>query len=122
LRYAARPDRLYALWTVALSLGLRRFELLGLAWPGVDQGTLRVVQGVQRIGGALVLDELKSDRSHPNAPLPRVTVDALREHRTREAAERLRAGPQWAANDLRHGQPARRRHQPATPIRALKRQ
>jgi integrase len=102
LLHAARPDRLYALWVIALSLGLRRSELLGLSWSGVDleHGTVRVAQGIQRIGGALVLDELKSTRSHRTLPLPRLAADALREHRTRQAAERLRAGPQWAANDL----------------------
>jgi len=76
---AAIPDRLYALWVVALSLGLRRSELLGLAWSGVDleTGTIRVDRGVQRIGGALVLDELKSARSHRTLPLSKLTAEAL---------------------------------------------
>jgi integrase len=99
---AVRPDRLYALRVVALSLGLRRSELLGLTWSGVDleRGTVRVAQGVKRIGGSLVLDELKSARSHRTLPSPKLTTEALRGHRTRQAAERLRAGSQRAANDL----------------------
>jgi hypothetical protein len=62
----ARTDRLSAVWVIALTLGLRRAELLGLTWSVVDldAGTLRVAQGMQRVGGALVLDELKSERSH----------------------------------------------------------
>ena len=32
----AEQHRLYALWAVALSMGLRRGEALGLEWEGVD--------------------------------------------------------------------------------------
>lgn len=98
----ARTDRLYALWVIALTLGLRRAELLGLTWKVIDldAGTLRVTQGVQRVGGALVLGELKSERSHRVLPLPKVTADALRAHRTRQSAERLAAGRHWLAHDL----------------------
>jgi integrase len=102
LLQTARTDRLYALWVVALTLGLRRAELLGLTWPMIDldHGTLRVVQGVQRVAGRLVLDELKSERSHRTLPLPRIAADALSEHRARQNGERVRADVHWAANDL----------------------
>jgi integrase len=102
LLHHSRGTRLHAVWVVALSLGLRRSELLGLTWSNVDfdKGTLRVVRGLQRVAGALVLDELKSERSHRTLPLPKVTADALREHRTRQARDRLKAGAHWAANDL----------------------
>ena len=56
------PDiRTTRAWVIALSLGLHRAELLGLNWPMVDLqwGALRVSQGVQRVAGRLVLDELK---------------------------------------------------------------
>jgi integrase len=98
----ARGDRLWALWVIALSLGLRRSELLGLMWAGVDleHGTVRVSRGVQRVGGQLVLDELKSASSHRTLPLPRVAGRALKEHRTRQAAERLHIGRAWADLDL----------------------
>ena len=97
----AKDDRLYALWVVAISLGLRRSELLGLTWAGVDldRKTLRVARGVQRVGGQLVIGELKSERSHRTLPLPEVTAEALRNHRTRQAQERLRA-VYWEPNDL----------------------
>jgi integrase len=97
----ARNDRLYALWVVAISLGLRRSELLGLTWSRVDfeHMTLRVAQGVQRVGGALVVDELKSERSHRTLPLPAVTADALRAHRAQQAQIRLRTN-HWQARDL----------------------
>jgi integrase len=34
--------RLYALWTVALAMGLRRGEALGLAWADVDLDSLLI--------------------------------------------------------------------------------
>lgn len=98
----ARTDRLYALWVIALSLGLRRAELLGLTWPMVDldRGTVRVSQGVQRVAGRLVLDELKSERSHRTLPLPKIAAEALRQHQTRQRSQRARAGDHWAGNSL----------------------
>jgi integrase len=97
----AKDDRLYALWVVAISLGLRRSELLGLTWAGVDldRKTLRVARGVQRVGGQLVIGELKSERSHRTLPLPEVTAEALRNHRTRQTQERLQA-IYWEPNNL----------------------
>ena len=52
---AAKGERLYALYVLALCLGLRRGELLGLRWQDadLDVGTLEVVQTLQRVGGAL---------------------------------------------------------------------
>ena len=49
----ARDDRLGALYTVALSLGLRLGEALGLRWADVDldNNTLQVRQALQRFGG-----------------------------------------------------------------------
>jgi integrase len=76
--------------------------MLGLSWAAVDleARTVRVSQGVQRAGGRLVLDELKSERSHRTLPVPKVVVTALREHRVRQDRERLAAGRHWASNDL----------------------
>jgi integrase len=52
---AANGERLYALYVLALCLGLRRGELLGLRWQDADleTGTLEVIQTLQRVGGAL---------------------------------------------------------------------
>jgi hypothetical protein len=52
---AARFDRWYALYAVALALGLRRGEALALRWTDVDfvDGVLNVHQSLQRVNGAL---------------------------------------------------------------------
>jgi integrase len=89
----ARDDRLYALWAVALGVGLRKGEALGLGWHAVDlaAGTLRVERTLQRIDGSLRLDEPKTERSKRTIRLPAVCVDALRRHQECQAEERAAA-------------------------------
>ncbi len=105
---AARSDRLGALYTVALAVGLRKGEALALRWSLVDldAGTLRVAGTLQRLQvrsstrrTELVVVEPKTARSRRTVPLPFVCLDALREHRRRQAAERL-AAPVWVDPDL----------------------
>ncbi|CNF01090.1 phage integrase family protein [Mycobacterium tuberculosis] len=113
---AARNERLYALWILALCLGLRRGVLLGLRWEdvtlvgcrtcdgeggevdgaecqtcagsGVESATLEVAQTLQRVGGALRFVRPKTDDSERTIPLPPVCITALREHKVRQTAER----------------------------------
>lgn len=68
---AVRGDRLYALYAVALSLGLRRGEALGLRWSDVDlvDGVLHVRGSLQRVDGRLVLVSTKTRRSRRSIPL-----------------------------------------------------
>ena len=99
---AAVGDRFHALYVLALYLGLRRGELLGLRWADVDLdvGRLEVVQTLQRVDGALTFVHPKTRRSERTIPLPDVVVTALREHRARQAAERLALGPAWTDSGL----------------------
>jgi integrase len=81
---AAKGDDLEALWTVALTTGLRQGELLALRWPDVDleRGSLRVVASLIRIvGQEPQLAEPKSRRSRRQVELSVSAVDALRRHR-----------------------------------------
>ena len=102
LLVSIRGDRLEALWVCALSLGLRRGELLGLRWVDIDQTaqTVSVRQALLRVDGRLVLAKLKTDRSARTIPAPAVVLEHLREHRTRQLAERLRAGQRWRDSGL----------------------
>jgi integrase len=100
---AIRGERLEALYVVAIREGLRQGEILGLHWRGVDldRGTLSVtgsLQGARR--SALTIGEPKTERSRRALELFPETVDALREHRSRQLQERLRAGSMWADGDL----------------------
>lgn len=78
---AARGDRLEALYSVALALGLRQGEALGLQWDDVDldAGLVYVRHQLQR--QALV--ETKTRKSHRVIKLPASIVMALHEHRQR---------------------------------------
>lgn len=99
---AVRGDRLEALYSVGLALGLRQGEVLGLAWTDVDleAGTLRVAHALQRVNGRLELVEPKSRSSRRTIPRPATVARALRVHRSRQLEERLAAGPRWRESDL----------------------
>ncbi len=93
----ARPHRLYALWLLLISTGLRRGEVLGLTWSDIDltAGTLRVRRNVQRIRRELIFGTPKTMRSVRTVSLPQRCVRALTEHRERQNRERKVAGEKW---------------------------
>jgi integrase len=100
---AARGERLDAVYTVALSLGLRMGEILGLRWQDVDLdgAMLTVNQAIYRIAGkGLVAAEPKTDRSRRALFLPDGVLRALRAHRLRQLQERLAAGSRWHDSGL----------------------
>jgi integrase len=99
---AAERHRLYALWAVALAMGLRRGEALGLAWADVDleEGRLTVRQALHRVDGQLRLDPVKTDASIAVLPVPDPLVTILRAHRTQQLQDRFAAGARWCATGL----------------------
>ncbi|HET8630265.1 MAG TPA: site-specific integrase [Thermomicrobiales bacterium] len=95
---AVRGDRLEALYAVALALGLRQGEALGLRWQDVDvdAGVLHVRVALQRLrGDGPRLVEPKTRRSRRSLPLPPAVATQLRAHRGRQREERLLAGREW---------------------------
>jgi len=94
---AVAGDRLEGLFTIALALGLRQGEALGLRWPDVDLdgGLLTVQRSLQRVGREWFFPEPKTARSRRTIPLPGPVTAALREHRVRQVQERLRLGAAW---------------------------
>jgi integrase len=92
-----KDDRLEALYSVAIALGLRQGEALGLLWPDIDlvRGTLTVQRSLQRIEGKLKLVEPKTTRSRRTINLPQVAINSLLAHRARQQQERLIAGNAW---------------------------
>jgi len=94
---AAKGHRLEALVTLAVAIGLRQGEALGLRWDAVDfeAGKLHVRTALQRVAGQFELVEPKTERSRRTIPLPEVALAALREHRKSQLEERLSAGPYW---------------------------
>lgn len=90
-------DRLEALYSAAMALGLRQGEALGLQWSDVDftAGTLTVRNSLQRVKGKLTLVEVKAQRSRRTITLPQVAISALVRHRARQEQERAFAGERW---------------------------
>jgi integrase len=87
---------------VALSLGLRQGEALGLRWQDVDlaMGELHVrvtLQWLPRDTPKLV--EPKTRQSRRTLALPPALVAQLRAHRIRQKEERLLAGQRWQGDE-----------------------
>ena len=99
---AAQGDRLEALYRVALSLGLRRGEALGLRWQDIDldRRTVHVAVALQPLNGKLTLVEPKTATSRRSIPLPAALVTALHAHRARQLQERLLARDRWQEHGL----------------------
>jgi len=93
---AVKDQQNEALYSVAMALGLRKGEALGLRWPDIDldAATLTVCHQLQARRGKH-LTEPKSDRSRRTLPLPEFAVKALRAHRARQFQARLVAGSRW---------------------------
>ncbi len=99
---AVEGDRLEALFVVAVGVGLRKGEVLGLYWGDIDleRQELRVRRSLQRISGQLQFVPPKTDKSRRVLGLPAFVVQALHQHRSRQLEERLRAGGSWQESDL----------------------
>jgi integrase len=94
----ASDDRLYALWFVFATTGLRRAEALGLRWSDVDLDAARISirQTLAYVGTKATFSEPKTDSSRRLLELAPPTVEALRAHRSRQAEERLAIGPGYS--------------------------
>jgi integrase len=94
---SVRDDRLYAAWTLAVVCGLRRGELAGLRWSNVDleRGVVQVEWQRTTATGqgehGIVEKESKGSRARSIA-IGDTMVGILREHRARQAAERVEMG------------------------------
>ncbi|MCW2605485.1 MAG: Integrase [Frankiales bacterium] len=87
-----------ARWSVALALGLRQGEALGLWWDDIDleAGTLRVRRALQRRKGeGLVFVEPKSRAGRRTILLPAPLIHALKVHKSRQLQDRVRAANLW---------------------------
>lgn len=84
----AREDRLYALWAVALAIGLRRGEALGLRWADVDliDGSVDIKIALSRVGSELALRDVKTESSAASVPVPAELVTILRQLRREQLA------------------------------------
>jgi integrase len=89
-------QRLEALFVLSITLGLRPGELRKLTWDHVDlvNGIIHVWRSASRSG------DTKTPQSKRSLVLPKRAVDALTQHKKRQAAERLKAGAAWHDTNL----------------------
>jgi integrase len=99
---AAAGHRCEALFTLAVTTGMRQGELLGLHWADVDltAGSVQVRTSLQRGEHGVVLGMPKTEKSRRKIELTEIALDALRRHRARQVEERLLLGPDWHEHDL----------------------
>lgn len=92
-----------ARWNVALAIGLRQGEALGLRWEDVDldTGEIHIRQTLMRLTGkGIVYGTPKSKTSRRSFQLPGSLHARLREHRKEQNARRLELGSHWTDSGL----------------------
>jgi integrase len=97
-----REDRLHPAWLTVATTGLRRGELLALAWEHVDldAGRLGIRRALVMVAGQPNFSDPKTKRSRRSLPIPPETVSAMRSWRKQQAEERLAWGPAWQDHGL----------------------
>lgn len=99
---AAKEDRLFALYLVTVSTGLRMGEALGLKWADLDfaKGTIQIQRSLQWGKEGPYFEEPKTAGSRRTVPLPSIVMAALKTHKAKQAVERLALGAAWEDMDL----------------------
>jgi integrase len=100
---AIAGDRLEAFFWLALCLGPREGELLGVGWDDFDfeEGTVQLLRSLQRIKrkedkkSRLELVSTKTEDSDRTVRVPQIVLEKLRAHRIRQDEERRLAGSGW---------------------------
>jgi integrase len=104
-------DSLYAAFVLILVLGLRRGEVLGLAWELVDldQAELFVGEQLQRVNHKILRRETKTEASEAPLPPPAICVAALKLRKEQQNAARRAHSERWTDTGLvfttRYGTP-----------------
>ncbi len=115
-------DRLYALWRLAATTGMRRGELAGLTWRtlDLDGARLSVEQQLVPTRGGVSFGPPKSARSRRTIALDPETVDALRTPSRRAAARARLRRRRLRRPGPRVRRRARRPDPPAAPDRVVR--
>lgn len=94
--------RLHAAFVLLATTGMRRAECLGLRWSDVDlaAGRVSISQTVIMVHHDIRVGAPKTARGRRTVALDPGTVIALREHRKRQAAERLLMGAGFTDHGL----------------------
>jgi integrase len=93
-------DRLSPAWQLAAVTGMRRGEVLGLAWSDVDLEESRVTVRRSLISSdyKITVAEPKTERGRRMVAIDTTLVEALREHQGRQLLERAAMAGDWDNN------------------------
>jgi len=99
---AAASTRLSLPVMLAVTTGLRRGEILGLRWEDIDfqSATLAVRQSIEQTREGLRFKQPKTVKGRRVVALPSLAIEALKQHRAKQAATRLALGGGYSDNDL----------------------
>jgi integrase len=95
---AAKADRYFALFALVLETGLRPSECFALRRSDInfERGDVIVQRKlIWKRDGTYYIGEPKTARSRRNVPLSPQLLDILKHHLSRQAEERLKAGPAY---------------------------
>jgi integrase len=95
-----RGERFEPIYVLAIATGMRQGELLALRWTDVDldSGTVTIRHTLELRTRALA--EPKTENARRTLRIGTEALAVLRDHRRRQVAERLSAGPAWQDGDF----------------------
>jgi len=99
----AKDDKYYSVFLVAIETGMRPEEYLGLQWKDVDfeNSAISVRRAlVVKKGGGFIFTEPKTKKSRRSIPISNTVKKALKAHRRKQLAERLKLGAAYENFDL----------------------
>lgn len=100
IRTVLAESRSRARWEMALTLGPRPGEVLGLEWSHINfsERSIKIEQQVQVVDGELrLVPYTKTDGSSRKIPMPEFLAVMLKDHREEQLFERGAAGEDWAS-------------------------
>jgi integrase len=83
---AAKEDRLYALYVLAIDSGMREGELFALEWTDLDftSRSVQVKRALKEVRGQIWVEDLKTGKSRRRINLSLATIDTLHDHRKQQ--------------------------------------
>jgi len=100
---AAKGDKYFPAFLLAIETGMRPEEYLGLQWKDIDfdNKALSVRRAlVVKKGGGFIFTEPKTNKSRRSIPISNSLIDALKIHRRNQLEERMKLGASYQIFDL----------------------
>lgn len=100
---AAKDDKYFPAFLLAIETGMRPEEYLGLQWKDVDfENKILAVRRalVVKKGGGFIFTEPKTKKSRRSIPISNSLIDALKTQRRNQLEERMKLGASYQIFDL----------------------